>query len=353
MDDQQPIESTPRPDRKGFPYPWLKHGVRIEDAEARVSVALAAKLAGLDDVVVKVPQVAAPGKADPQVGNLANPEKWMTVSTRPTDKKNEDGTPILACSYHGTVGSRYQVVQNVEAFDFFNVALGEGAACVEGAGRMGPYGASVFLIAAMPQMLEIVPGDPVERHLLLTNSHDGSGNIEVVFINWRVLSNTGVQYTTESQGRVRIRHTKNAKAHVHDAHKILAKNEEYWKRATNIYRYMAKRDVSAQRAKAFVEAMYPDIVERDDEGKVVDTRTSHQALHAREQLMTMFEDGCPGGAVAGKTDWGLYNCVAYFVEHDRTNRSKKAGAWEVSTFGAGAQLRSRAYNWLSKDQTGT
>jgi hypothetical protein len=44
--------------------------------------------------------------------------------------------------------------------------------------------------------------------------------------------------------------------------------------------------------------------------------------------------------------------VAYFVEHDRTNRSKKSGAWEVSTFGPGADLRARAFNWLSKDQSG-
>lgn len=345
MDDQPTIEPTKRPDRQQFPYPWVKHGVRIEAAEARININLAAKLSGLDDVVVKVPQSTTPGKGDAPVGAIRNPEKWMTVSTREVEK---DGQKTLACVYHGTVGSRYQIVQNIEAFEFFNEALGENAACVEAAGRIGQYGARVFMIASMPEMLEIVPGDPVERHIMLTNTHDGSGNIEALFVNWRVLSNTGVQYTTQSQGRVRIRHTKNAKLHVKEAHKILAKNEEYWQRATRAYRYMAKRSTSVQRTQAFVEEMFPDIIERDETGAVIETRTSHQALRSREQILALFEGGCPGMDKAGKTDWGLYNCVAYFVEHERHNGSKRAGTWEVSTFGPGADLRARAYNWLSK-----
>lgn len=333
-----------RPDRSQFPYPWLKNGTRIEGAEARLSVAKAAKVAGLDDLVIKVPQMAQPGKDGMDVGQLHNPEKWMTVSVRDTIV---DEKPARVSSYQGTVGARYEVVQNIEAFEFFDKALGVNAACIESAGRAGLYGNRVFMLAAMPKMLEIVPGDPVERHILLTNTHDGSSNIEAIFVNWRVLSNSGIQHTTRHDGRVRIRHTKNAKKYVHNAHKVLAKNDEYWKRATNIYRYLAKRDVSVQRAQDFVENMFPDIVERDETGNIVERRTSPQALHAREQLITLFEGGCPGAAVAGKTEWALYNCVAYFVDHDRTNRSKRQGAWEVSTFGPGADLRARAFSWLS------
>ena len=62
----------------------------------------------------------------------------------------------------------------------------------------------------MPDMLEIVPGDPVERHILITNTHDMSGPWEAVFVNWRPLSGSVVQSPVEGlHGRVRIRHTKN------------------------------------------------------------------------------------------------------------------------------------------------
>lgn len=350
MSDEQTNEPqpTPRPNRDNHSYPWT-HGKAtrvngtIDGAEARLSVRLAAKLTGLDDTVVKVPQTTA---ANPLGIVLPNPEQWMTVSTREVEVEGKKG---LVSSYQGSVGSRYEVVQNVEAFEFFDAALGPNAACIEGAGRMGVHGARVFMMAAMPEMLEIIPGDPVERYIMLTNTHDGSGNIEAMFVNWRVLSNSGVQHTTKNQGRVRIRHTKNAKAHVKQANTVLAKNQQYWDRATRIYRYMAKRDVSVQRAQEFVANLFPDIVDYDNEGNEIERRTSPQALRAREAITTLFEGGCPGSSVAGKTDWGLYNCVAYFVEHARENRSKRNGAWEVSTFGPGADLRTRAFNWLSKD----
>jgi phage/plasmid-like protein (TIGR03299 family) len=336
-----------RPDRSTFPYPWLKHGVRINDLAAGVSVSSAAKLAGLDDVVVKVPMRSVP---DPtvhvDVPVLDNPDRWMTVSTR----RVTDGERIgVSAAYQGTVGRRYHIVQNTEAFDFFEAALGKDAACIEAAGRLGSYGARTFMVAAMPEMLEIVPGDPVERFIMLTTTHDGSGNIEALFINWRCLSNSGLQHTTQSTGRVRIRHTRNATSRVREAHKILAKNQQYWDRAVRIYRYMAKRDVSVQRAKEFCEALFPDKVEYDDQGAETDRKVSPQSARNRERLIALFEGGLPGSDVAGRTDWALYNCVAYFVEHERTNRSKRVGAWEVSTLGAGAALRARAFNWLSKD----
>lgn len=333
--------TTPRPDRSTFPYPWLRHGTAITDINARLSVANAAALARLDDTVVRVPMVSEPAANDVQVGRILNPDKWMTVSTRTVGDK-------LHCSYQGTVGSRYQIVQNIEAFSFFDAVLGQGAACIEAAGRLGPHGARTFMIAAMPDMLEIVPGDPIERHILLTTTHDGSGLIEAVFLHWRTLTNVGVQFTSERRGRFRIRHTKSANSRLKTAQSVLNANESYWTRAKNIYKWLAKRDVSTAYAQSFVEHMFPDTVKTDAAGNEISRHTSDQAQRAREKLLNLFEGECPGSDVAGSTAWGLYNCAAFFVQEERGSRSKRVGAWEVSTFGSGAKMRARAWEWLTR-----
>jgi hypothetical protein len=153
---------------------------------------------------------------------------------------------------------------------------------------------------------------------------------------------------------VKIRHTKNAKIHLKTAHKVLAKNEEYWARAKRAYAYMAKRDCNEQRCRAFLEDMFPDIVEFDDEGNEIDRRTSPQALKARADIEELFKGGAPGIALAGETDWGLYNSVAYFVDHERRQGKKqrewKISRWETSVFGQGAGLRERAFRWFKNNK---
>lgn len=274
---------------------------------------------------------------------LLNPSQVMTV------RVDRDGDGLIARqSYLGTVGEGYRVVQNDEYCEFFDAALGDGAACINAVGTLGRFGARVFMVAQVPEMLEVLPGDPVQRHILLTNTHDGTGNIEARFIALRERSETMVHTPGEI---VKIRHTKNAKKRLETAHMVLSKNESYWARAKRAYAYMAKRDVDTIRVRAFLESMFPDIIERDSDGNVVERRTSPQAAKARAEILELFEGKAPGSDVAGRTEWGLYNAVAYFVDHKR-RQSKKQGEWgisrwEISVFGQGGDLRDRAFNWLN------
>ena len=250
-------------------------------------------------------------------------------------------------SYLGTVGTGYQVVQNTEFCEFFDEALGANAACINAVGTLGRFGARVFLVAQVPEMLEIVPGDPVERHILLTNTHDGTGNIEARFIAWRQESNSMVHTPGEI---VKIRHTKNAKDRLKLAHTVLSKNSQYWERAKRAYAYMAKTDVDAQQMRAFLEELFPDIVKRDALGEEIERYTSPQMQTSRDAIEALFMGEAPGAELAGQTSWGLYNAVAYFEDHDRRQSSKqrewKISRWETSVFGNGVGLRERAFNFL-------
>lgn len=351
-------------------FPWQEKGVGVPITGA-LTTKEALKLSGHDWKVEKVHMMTAPRivylkdentKQDARDVNgekikdvtksensdlfgIVNPAQVMTVRV---DRHPTNGT-ITNMSYLGTVGVGYKVVQNDEYCEFFDEALGEGAAAINAVGTLGRYGARVFMVAQVPEMLEVLPGDPVQRHILLTTTHDGSGNIEARFITFREQNASMVHTPGEV---VKIRHTKNARAHLKEAHKVLSKNEEYWARAKRAYAYMAKRDVDTLRVRAFLEMLFPDIVEEDDDGNEV-KRTSPQAEKARSEILELFEGKAPGSDVAGKTDWGLYNAVAYFVDHDRKRSKKQAewqiSRWEVSVFGPGADLRDAAYNWLTRN----
>jgi len=357
--------------------PWQEEGIGVPVTGA-LTTKEALKLSNHDWKVEKVSQMSAPQvvylqdeetKEDARDadGNkikdvvrsentdlfgIVNPSQVMTVRV----DRDSDGN-IVNQSYLGTVGSGYTVVDNDEATSFFDGALGEDAACINAVGTLGRYGARIFMVAQMPEMLEVIPGDPIERHILLTNTHDGSGNIEARFITFRPASRAMIHMPGEV---VKIRHTKNALKRLELAPMILAKNEQFWERAKRAYAYMSKRDADTIRVREFLEAMFPDIPEKDEEGNaVIDEfgdpvmKTSPQAQKARDEIRSLYDGAAPGSDVAGKTDWGLYNAVTYFVDHDR-RRSKKQSKWrisrwEVSVFGPGADLRELAYRYLTKD----
>ena len=355
--------------------PWQEEGVGVPITGA-LTTKEALKLSGLDYKVEKISQMSAPQTvylkdnetkedARDSGGNkikdveksensdlfgIVNPAQVMTV------RVDRDHLGLITnMSYLGTVGKTYKVMNNDEATEFFDSALGKDAACVNACGSLGRYGARFFMVAQMPDMLEVIPGDPIERHILLTTTHDGSGNIEARFITFRVANRAMIHMPGEV---VKIRHTKNAMARLKLAHKVLLENEQYWDRAKRAYAYMAKRDVDTIRVRSFLEHLFPDIPEKDDDGKPlldefgdVVMKTSAQAAKSRDEIRALYEGKAPGSDLAGKTDWGLYNAVTTFVDHDRKRSKKQTGwkisRWEVSVFGPGADLREAAYRYLT------
>ncbi len=327
--------------------PWEKIGVSVP-IEGQLNTADALRLTNNNWTVDKVSMQTAPNMVRNEDGSIdreasensdlfkiANPQMCMTVrrDTR---------------SYLGTVGKNYGVVQNAQAVEFFNEALGPDSACVTAVGSLGRYGARFFMIATLPKMLEILPGEPIERHILLTNTHDGTGAVEAMFIGWD--QNRDLMIHAPG-GKVALRHTKNAAKRLRTAHKILCKNDQFWERAQRAYAYMAKREVTKTRAEDFVSALFPDIVVKDDEGNEIERRTSPQALKKREHILGIFNDSAQG---LPQTDWGLYNSVATFIDHERrVSKSHTAtgiSRWELSVFGPGATLRENAYRWLIRNK---
>src|SRR6476646_208313 len=78
------------------------------------------------------------------------------------------------------VGRGYEPLQNVDAFTFFEPFIDNKWATFETAGALG-NGERVWVLARLNGDMIIAADDVVERYLLLSNTHDGSGAVTVRF----------------------------------------------------------------------------------------------------------------------------------------------------------------------------
>lgn len=87
-----------------------------------------------------------------------------------------------------SVGKDYQIVQNGEAFAFFDAIVGGGDGILyETAGALG-QGEQIFITAKLPDYIRVGNGDDViEKYLFLTTTHNGSGSITAAFTPVRIV----------------------------------------------------------------------------------------------------------------------------------------------------------------------
>jgi len=102
------------------------------------------------------------------------------------------------------------MLQNTEAFTFFDPIIHAGAAFYESAGALGK-GERVWVLARVTSDHEIVPGDRISKYLLLSNSHDGKGAVHVKFTPVRVVCRNTLNQAIERGPTLRVAHTSSMK----------------------------------------------------------------------------------------------------------------------------------------------
>ncbi|OJV54211.1 MAG: alpha/beta hydrolase [Bacteroidetes bacterium 43-16] len=173
--------------------------------------------AGLDYEVVKTP-LYTKGSAlletteGIEVGDseLCVPDYFANVRT--------DNNAVL-----GVVGKDYQILQNNEAFEFFDGIVGGGHGILyETAGALGS-GERIFITAKLPGYIRVGDGDDVtEKYIFLTTSHDGSGSITAAFTPIRIVCQNTLNASLRNMSNVvRIKHTSGAKQRFADAQKLM------------------------------------------------------------------------------------------------------------------------------------
>ena len=108
------------------------------------------------------------------------------------------------------LGADYQVVQNREAFAFFDSIVGGDGIMYETAGALG-QGERIFITAKLPDYIRVGKDDLIEKYLFLTTSHDGYGSITAAFTPIRIVCNNTLNAALRNcSNAIRIRHTQSA-----------------------------------------------------------------------------------------------------------------------------------------------
>jgi len=122
----------------------------------------------------------------------------------------------------GVVGKDYKVIQNVDAFSFFDSIVGSSDGILyETAGALGK-GERIFITAKLPGYIRIGKEDLIEQYLFLTTSHNGYGSITAAFTPIRIVCNNTLNAALKNcSNSIKIRHTGNAKEKLQEAHKVM------------------------------------------------------------------------------------------------------------------------------------
>jgi phage/plasmid-like protein (TIGR03299 family) len=191
---------------------WHGLGTVVDTLSAKEAM----ELGGLDFTVEKRP-LFAPGKVltfeeaklKPRIQRVITREEGKLTSNYNSLNKLKDKYATIRADLDiplGIVGSKYTVVQNKDAFDFFDDIASDGIAQYETAGALG-NGEVVFITAKVTESMTI-HNDQIDKYLLISLSHDGSSAITVAYTPIRVVCNNTLTLALKgAKNKVQIRHT--------------------------------------------------------------------------------------------------------------------------------------------------
>lgn len=245
----------------------------------------------------------------------------------------EDTNNIL-----GITTDKYKIVQNVNAFSFFDTVVGEGQAIYHSAGALG-LGERIWILAKLPNDIVISNGDTVEKYLCLTNSHDGKSSIRLYFTPVRVVcQNTLNMSMQDAKNGISIRHSGNIRSKIDEARKVLGISIDYYKQFESIIKNFETYDMQVDDLNKYFDKVLN--VNDNDE---MSTRKENQ----KSDLLALFESG-KGQTLGNKHSlWKAYNAVTEYVDYYRTVKNvgkDKSNKLQSIWFGSGAKMKEKAFN---------
>lgn len=244
----------------------------------------------------------------------------------------------------GVVGKDYHIVQNHEAFNFFDAIVGGGEGILyETAGALG-QGERIFITAKLPDYIRVGNGDDVtEKYIFLTTSHDGSGSITAAFTPIRIVCQNTLNASLRNMSNVvRIKHTSGAKQHLENAHKLMGLADTLSTHLEGIFNEWAKVKVTDQEVKKLIQlALCPnketlDLIKKgaDDEVSTVFKNVVQDAFAYAMTSDTQQMDTTKG------TLFGAYNAVTGYYQNVRSYKDDEAKLQSI-VMGGTAQMKSQ------------
>ncbi|MCR8560466.1 DUF945 domain-containing protein [Mucilaginibacter sp. BJC16-A38] len=276
------------------------------------------------------------GATDPDgmlEGRIAVPDYYATVRT--------DNNKVL-----GVVGRDYEVVQNVDAFTFFDsIVGGRDGILYETAGALG-NGERIFITAKLPDYIRVGRNDCIEKYLFLTTSHDGTGSINIAFTPVRIVCQNTLHAALRGQiNCIKIRHTASATDKLKEAYKMLQITNQLTVELEAIYNRWSRVKISDPELKRLLQmAMCPN---RETFESLRLGKDELLSGHFNNIISGVFDYAMTSPTQQVETTrgtlFGAYNAVTGYFQNVRNFRDEEA-KFKSIMYGTGLQKSQTAFN---------
>lgn len=288
------------------------HGLGTEFSHRLLTTEEAIEMACLDYEVKKAPLYALIGEKSAY--KMEN--RYTTYRT--------DNNAI----FDANVTDQYHILQNREAFNFFDDVLrNDNGYSISTAGSLG-VGERVFITAKVDNNIVVGKDDEIERFLLLTHGHDGKQQITVMITPIRVVCNNTLSMALAGKGvqgnKITIRHTENAKDRMRTAAQIFKLVTEQTEAMSELYNHLAAQPFSDKQLHKFVvDVMLPPAYIGDRQiGKeefstrftnIIDSVMNYALGNPTQQTET-----------TRGTKFGAYNAITGFYQNVYSHKSQES-----------------------------
>ncbi|WP_275413223.1 DUF932 domain-containing protein [Rugosimonospora africana] len=159
----------------------------------------------------------------------------------------------------GVVGSKYEVLQNRDAFTFLQDLVDRHDVIWESAGAVRD-GRRVFICMRLPKTVTIDTAgvaDQIIPFIVALNSHDGSSLFHVVVTPWRpVCRNTERFALRDAVTRWGVRHTRNARDRIEEARRTLGLSATYFDRFAAEEEALARTDLVLAKYRRVIDDLW-------------------------------------------------------------------------------------------------
>jgi len=283
------------------------------------------------------------GNADTIVPNIHVPDYYATIRT-------DNETPL------GVVGKAYRVVQNADAFAFFDAIVGGDGIQYETAGALG-RGERVFITAKLPNYIRVGDDDLIEKYLFLTTSHDGYGSITAAFTPVRIVCNNTLSAALKNcSNTVKIRHTGAAKDRLEQAHKVMGISNNLSVELETIFKQWAKVRITDTEVKRLIQfALAPNKEVLADLKAGRETLFSQQFAAVCEDVFVYSQTTPSQQTPTTKgTLFGAYNAVTGYYQNIRSYKSEESKLKSLLYGGLAQERTARAFTLCNRfGHTGT
>lgn len=234
----------------------------------------------------------------------------------------------------GVVGSKYHLIQNRDAFTFFDEMVKSKEISWTGGGEF-QGGKKVWLQAKLSENLILFREEEISRSITFITSHDGSTGFMGFFTPERLVCTNQL---TRTKKEFSIRHTTGFREKVSEARRVMGLALNFYDEFDRQVETMARKKLDVKSSTQYFETV---LKVKNDEDRIRKEETL-------ERVLQLYDSGRGNSNPKVRhTVWTAYNAITEFSDHYSSVRDPDAPASESlrsAWLGSGANLKDRAFS---------